>query len=231
MTDPRYRSLPERRTAIPLACAGAVLLVTGLVLTWVVITGEVTMNARDLVINTWIRDFAVRWPFLDGLGNFFSWFADSDRNFFTIPIVIVMLLIFRQWRWAIFFFVAAEGGFLLSNVIKHFVGRERPPFLDFTGDALYTSFPSGHTFSGITVWVSISLLLFYLVPRPWSTVLGCVPLVIGLMNGPSRLLLGKHWISDVVGSWLLAGGWLLLSWAAFLWFIAPRPSEQVVEHA
>ena len=93
MTDPRYRSLPERRTSIPLACAGAVLLVTGLVLTWVVVTGEVTMNARDLVINTWIRDFAVRWPFLDGMGNFFSWFADSDRNFFTIPIVIVTLLI------------------------------------------------------------------------------------------------------------------------------------------
>lgn len=225
------RPLPERRTAIPLASVGAILLTAGLLLTWAVVAGEAAMNARDLVINTWIRELALQWPFLDRIGGFFSWFADSDRNFFTIPIVIVTLLVFRQWRWAIFFVVASEGGFLLSNVIKHLVGRERPPFLDFTGDALYTSFPSGHTFSGITVWVSISLLLFYLLPRPWSTVLGCVPLVIGLMNGPSRLLLGKHWISDVVGSWLLAGGWLLLSWAAFLWFIAPRPSEQAVEHA
>jgi len=205
-------------------------LISGLILTWVVIAGEAAMNARDLVINTWIRDLAVRWPALDDMGNAFSWFADSDRNFFTIPIVIVTLLIVRQWRWAIFFFVAAEGGFLLSNVIKHFVGRERPPFLNFEGDALYTSFPSGHTFSGITVWVSISLLLFYLLPLPWSTVLGCVPLVIGLMNGPSRLLLGKHWISDVVGSWLLGGGWLLLSWAAFVWFLMPRSSDRVAEH-
>jgi len=46
--------------------------------------------------------------------------------------------------------------------------------------------------------------------------------VLGVANGPSRLFLGKHWVTDILGAWLLGSAWLLLVWAAFLLWLAPR---------
>jgi len=68
----------------------------------------------------------------------------------------------------------------------------------------------------------MGLIALYLFPKPLSTVIGTFLIVVGLLNGPTRFLLGKHWPSDVLGAWLLASGWLLLTWSAFLWFWAPR---------
>lgn len=231
MTPSRYRSVPERSTALPFAIAGVALLALGLGLLAAVFADEPGMNARDLVFNTWLRDLAVSVPALEQAGAVVSWFADGERNVWTAPIVIVTLLIFRRWRWALFFLLASQGGFLLSNVIKRLIARERPPFLDFSPEQLYMSFPSGHTFAGITVWVSLAIVVFFVLPRPWSTVLGWVCVAIGVMEGPSRLLLGKHWLTDVLGAWLLAGGWLMVSWAVFVYFIAPRPKDTPDEPA
>ena len=84
----------------------------------------------------------------------------------------------------------------------------------------------------IVLTVAVALLLFgkwrwtlFLLPKPLSTVLGWILIAIGLVNGPSRFLLGKHGPSDVLGAWLLASGWLLLCWSAFLWFWAPRAAD------
>jgi membrane-associated phospholipid phosphatase len=73
----------------------------------------------------------------------------------------------------------------------------------------------------------MGIIVLYLLPRPWSTILAVVPIAIGLANGPSRLVLGRHWVTDVLGAWLLASGWLLIVWAAFVWFLAPRRDQLV----
>jgi hypothetical protein len=44
----------------------------------------------------------------------------------------------------------------------------------------------------------------------WSTILGWLLISVGVLNGPSRLILGQHWVTDVLGSLLLASGWLLI---------------------
>jgi membrane-associated phospholipid phosphatase len=65
-------------------------------------------------------------------------------------------------------------------------------------------------------------VLWFLLPRAWSTVLAVSCWCVGLLNGPARLVVGVHWVTDVVGGLLLGTGWLLVVSAACLWVWGPR---------
>ena len=113
MTSSRYRAVPERRSAIPFAVAELVLLVLGFGLLAAVLADEPGMNGRDLVLNTALRDLGTRVPVLEQVAQAISWFADGERNVWTAPIVIIVLLAFC--RWATVFVLASQGGFLLPR--------------------------------------------------------------------------------------------------------------------
>ena len=99
----------------------------------------------------------------------------------------------------------------LTTGLKEYVGRIRPPFAD--GGARYDSlsFPSGHS-SGIATLVTVALVLFWpllsAVARRWALLAGVVLVVV---VGVSRLWLGVHYLSDVVGGWSLGVAWTLLT--------------------
>ncbi len=217
----RWWPLPPRTVAPRLAVVGAVLLSIGVALAVAVARDEVGMDARDLAVNQWFRDLGVSSDVLTQLAEWLSWIGSGRR---TGPIVIVfavVLLALRQWRWAVFQLLVTELGYLISDVAKVTVSRQRPPWADFGPLESGTSFPSGHTFGGVTAWVTMGLVLWFLLPRAWSTVLAVSCWCIGLLNGPSRLVLGVHWVTDVLGGLLLGSGWLLLVSAACLWAWGP----------
>jgi undecaprenyl-diphosphatase len=99
----------------------------------------------------------------------------------------------------------------LTAGLKEYVGRIRPPFAD--GGARYDSlsFPSGHA-SGIATLVTVALVLSWpllsAVARRWALFGGVVLVVV---VGASRLWLGVHYLSDVVGGWSLGIAWTLLT--------------------
>lgn len=222
-----HHLLPERGEASRFAVAGGVVLAVGLALALIIGRDPVAANARDRAVNEWFFSFGQSQPWADWLAEAVSWFAGGARNVVIVPVALLVLLLLRQWRWAIFLAVSSQAGLLVSSVLKATVSRERPPFTEVDDFQRFLSFPSGHTFAGITVWLAMGVICWYLLPRPWSTMTGITLAVIGLLNGPSRLLLGKHWLTDVLGAWLVASGWLLLVWAGFLWFLAPRPVESL----
>jgi len=74
----------------------------------------------------------------------------------------------------------------------------------------------------------MAIIAWHQLRPPWANVVTILLLVIGLLQAPSRLIVGKHWVTDVLGSWLVGAGWLLLVWAAFLWWLALRPVEERV---
>jgi undecaprenyl-diphosphatase len=129
------------------------------------------------------------------------------------------------WLWwlrerllALWIAVTSAVSTFLQQGLKAAVGRERPQWPDPVDSAHYAAFPSGHA---MTAMVTCGLVLWLLrVRRPgdsgrlWRSVLaGSVVSVVGV--GLTRMYLGVHWPSDVVGGWLLGACVLALSIASY----------------
>ncbi len=117
-----------------------------------------------------------------------------------------MWLVWRRSAWPLALWVAATCalGTLLQQSLKALVDRPRPVWPDPVDSAHYAAFPSGHALTatvvcGLLLW----LLRRYGAGRAlWRTaVTAAVVSVVGV--GLTRIWLGVHWPSDVVGGWLL----------------------------
>ena len=121
----------------------------------------------------------------------------------------------RQPRLAAWLAVTVFGGGLLSTLVKDAVGRKRPLLPHPVAHAASASFPSGHAVGSLG---GVGALLLVFLPyarrqaRPAWIGLG---LMIVLAIGFSRLGLGVHYLSDVLGGYVLGAGWLAVSTAAF----------------
>lgn len=130
-------------------------------------------------------------------------------------VTVVLLLLRRNVVEALFVAVAAGGGGLLTTGIKILVGRERPDWPEPVSWADGFAFPSGHT-TGTAIGVSV--LLVVLLPRvtpAWGWVLGSMGAVLVVAVAASRVVLGVHWVSDVVGGLLFAAVWMLIILVVF----------------
>ena len=135
--------------------------------------------------------------------------SSAVRGVVLLP-VLVVLVRRRAWRTAGWVLVAGALVGPLTTVLKELVGRARPQFAE-GGAALDSlSFPSGHA-SGVATLVTVALLLTWpsLSPsgRRWAVAGGAA---LGLLVGCTRMWLGVHYLSDVVGGWALGVGWTLL---------------------
>ncbi|MFE9774425.1 phosphatase PAP2 family protein [Streptomyces sp. NPDC005931] len=119
--------------------------------------------------------------------------------------VALLLALRYAARWTAWWLVVTcAAATALQQGLKAAVGRARPVWPDPVDSAHYAAFPSGHA---MTATVVLGLLLWLLHRRGvgrvlWHTVLTlAVVSVIGV--GLTRVWLGVHWPTDVVGGWLL----------------------------
>ena len=121
----------------------------------------------------------------------------------------------RAWRTAGWVVTANVLVTPLTVLLKEVVGRVRPAFED--GGASYDglSYPSGHS-SGIATFVTIALVLAWprLSSQQRRLALGAGAALVVLV-GLTRMWLGVHFLSDVVGGWALGITWTLLVAVAF----------------
>ena len=109
---------------------------------------------------------------------------------------------------------------LVRIAIKEVVDRPRPsPLLVHTTKrSRKTSFPSGHVASSVGFWGWLFALGMLLrkenrqLQKGWLS----LPLLFVVLVGPSRVYLGDHWLTDVVGGYLFGGGWLCFSLRLYL---------------
>jgi undecaprenyl-diphosphatase len=102
----------------------------------------------------------------------------------------------------------------VTNLIKFGVGRVRPaidPLAGFSGD----SFPSGHSASAAATFAACALLLGRRQPRWLQCTLTGVAGGLAVGVASSRVLLGVHWLTDVIAGLALGWGWFALSAVAF----------------
>ncbi len=130
---------------------------------------------------------------------------------------LAMLIFFARRRRSEAFglLLSAGGGSLINRVVKHLVGRPRPTLenVRVSGEWAYESFPSGHVTFYVCFFGFLFFAAFALLPKG-STKRRLVCALAGLpvlLVGLSRVYLGAHWPSDVLGAYLLSGMWLALS--------------------
>jgi membrane-associated phospholipid phosphatase len=129
--------------------------------------------------------------------------------------VLVLLVRRRAWWTAAWLLTAIVLIGPLNTLLKNYFGRVRPDFAEGGARVESLSFPSGHS-SGIATLVTVALILAWPLlaarARRWALAVG---IALVLLVGLTRMWLGVHFLSDVVGGWALGVGWSLLTALVF----------------
>ena len=97
----------------------------------------------------------------------------------------------------------------LSEVQKYEIARARPTLEPHLVVVQTSSFPSGHAASSMIFYLSLALALAS--GSRWRWLAAACAVIASLLIGLSRVMLGVHWPSDVVGGWAFGALWVLLT--------------------
>ena len=178
-------------------------------------TGEFVVHAHavtdfDRHITSWVVDR--RTPTLDTAMKVFTWVGSWMGVAVTGGVVLALVLTKRLAVAALALFaVAWAGEYAAVNLVKHAVGRPRPPEVLWLVTVHSASFPSGHAANATLVGVTATVVAFLVSRRRGVRVLtaGAACLAVAVV-GFSRVELGVHWTTDVLAGVLA----VLVGWAA-----------------
>ena len=125
----------------------------------------------------------------------------------------------RQQYWVVALWLSVFGGLLLNNILKLFFHRARPHFLDAVQSLTTYSFPSGHT---MIATVFYGALAAFVVGNskswPLRILSVAMALILIMLVAFSRIYLGAHYLSDVLGAMAEGFAWVALSLTALYYF-------------
>jgi len=133
-----------------------------------------------------------------------------------LAIVLAAVDFYRtRSRWSLPFLITVITGMeLLMLAVKDLVGRVRPA-LDPAATSLGPSFPSGHSATSAAFYAAVALIIGRSLPRRQRQILIGLSVGIAVAVAASRVLLDRHWLSDVIGGLSLGWGWFALCAAVF----------------
>ena len=133
----------------------------------------------------------------------------------VIGAAAVVLALRKRWRLAIYLLVTGAGALVLDPVLKSLVGRARPVVAHPIAHGNGASFPSGHALGSIVCYGAVLLVFLPAARGRWRPVFITAIVALVALIGISRVLLGVHYLSDVLGAWALGITWLGVTAFAF----------------
>jgi undecaprenyl-diphosphatase len=133
------------------------------------------------------------------------------------PLLVVLLvgLSLTGWRHeGLFLAVAIAGSVVLNEAAKQLFKRPRPQ-LDWAQPLPDFSFPSGHTMNSLVFYGAIAVIVWTIRGRPAGLTAIVVAVVLAMLIGVSRIYLGYHYLTDVLGGLLAGAVWLAIVARAF----------------
>ena len=152
----------------------------------------------------------------DYLTSFYKFITFFGSTKFMISLCIILLVIFilvkKKW-YGINIVIGLISSTIVNNVVKVLISRERPDVLKLVNESTY-SFPSGHTMASVMMY---GIIIYYIYRSKLNKYLKWILISIFglliLLIMISRIYLGAHYVTDVVGGLLLS---LFLSWSQLL---------------
>ena len=157
------------------------------------------------------------------------WFG---TNITLLPLITLA----AAWLWhrgrrglALHLFVMQVGAFTMNPLLKEFFDRPRPELWEMRGQFAWASYPSGHAIASVASLFTIAIVLRRERGWGWPFPAAIAMLV---LTAYSRLYLGVHWPTDVVGGLIMGAIWLAATLTAFrpVHVSAPGSGASAADH-
>ena len=163
----------------------------------------------DEFISEWFRSHAT--PRFKVGAQFVSALASTASVSILFVTMSGILLWKRLWYWLSGLVLVVAGGMLLNVLVKNWVDRARPGWADPLMALTDSSFPSGHTMMATIIYgfIAISLML-RIASWQWRALIATVAILLVVLVALSRMYLGAHYLSDVLGAMAAGTAWVAL---------------------
>jgi undecaprenyl-diphosphatase len=157
-----------------------------------------------------------------------AWLQEAARDVTSLGSVTVLIImtfavvgflfLIDRTGVAWLMLIAVFGGLALNSLLKFAFARPRPRVITHAARVFTTSFPSGHaTLSAIT-YLTIGALLARAYPSfPVSFYFMALATFLTVLIGLSRIYLGVHYPTDVLGGWCIGMAWAMGCWVLMAW--------------
>ena len=184
------------------------------------VVGHDEMALVNPQVDAWVVPHRIGW--LSSAMQVITWLGSGAV---IAPLMLVAVIAFvvrrRDWRSAGLLIVAVAGAAGLYEIVKPVVAEARPPATIWIGHFGGAAFPSGHATQAIAFYGMLALLLSLKRSLRARALLWIGAGLIGVAVGASRIYLGAHWLTDVLGGYALGVAWSALVMAASLVLAAP----------
>ncbi len=129
----------------------------------------------------------------------------------TLILMIILVLWQKKWTAVLPPMLIMGGTALLNMTVKEWIGRARPE-INYLIEQPGYSFPSGHTMAAVSFGGLCIYLIYHYVDRKMIRILSIVvALVLFVLMGISRMYLGVHFLTDILGGTLFSITWIALA--------------------
>lgn len=207
LADPKHpeaKGLAILATLLIFAAGLTALLLTAL------LGGSTLASIDHTVLNT-LKSLHTPWA--NQLMLFSTHLADKRVIFALIIVVSLFLAAQRHWRTLLYWLSAVAFALLASTALKHGLQIPRPP--NQVPDLGPYSFPSGHTLKAVVLFGFLAVIIARSMLERWRWLPYSLAGLMIILVGLSRLYLGVHWLSDVLGSITLGIFWVAILGIAY----------------
>lgn len=160
--------------------------------------------------------------------------ALGGTTLLTLMVLAVagFLLLQERYRTAIVILVTSASGEVVNAALKHLFMRPRPTIVPHLRAVVDTSFPSGHAMESAIIYLTLGAMLMRIAERKLTKIYCLVvAIALTLLVGVSRVYLGVHYPTDVIGGWIFGFVWACVCWIAAQQFESTTHIDQEKQKA